>query len=137
MIASWLIPAGHYLSEEYYRKLSKLDWSFIFSGKRNGVAFFQQFLARIKQELQADFVIIDSRTGITEIAGSCTQQLADEVVMLSSLSYESIEGTKHIKQLIQQSKVAGALEKSIDVKVVVSRVPKPKDLDLLKKNCCQ
>ena len=133
----WLIPVGHYPSEEYYRKLSKLDWGLIFSQKGNGVAFFQQFLASIKQELQADFVIIDSRTGITEIAGLCTQQLADEVVMLSSLSSESIEGTKHIKQLIQQSKVAKALDKSIDVKVVVSRVPKPKYLEEFKKRCCK
>jgi len=133
----WLIPAGQYLSEEYYRKLSLLDWSLIFSENRNGVAFFKQFLAHIKQELEADFVIIDSRTGITEIAGLCTQQLADEVVILSSLSAESIRVTKHIKRLIQQSKVAKALEKSIDVKVVVSRVPKPEDLTVLKGRCCE
>jgi MinD-like ATPase involved in chromosome partitioning or flagellar assembly len=133
----WLIPAGQYLSEEYYRKLSQLDWSFIFSEERDGVAFFQQFLAHIKQELQADVVIIDSRTGITEIAGLCTQQLADEVVMLSSLSSESIRVTKHIKQLIQQSKIAKALEKSIDIKIVVSRVPKPEDLVAFKEQCCE
>ncbi len=133
----WLIPAGQYLSEEYYRKLSQLDWSFIFSEERDGVTFFQQFLAHIKQELQADFVIIDSRTGITEIAGLCTQQLADEVVMLSSLSSESIRVTKHIKRLIQQSKVAEALGKSINVKVVVSRVPKPEDLEVFKERCCE
>ncbi len=132
----WLIPAGQYLSEEYYRKLSQLDWSFIFSEERDGVAFFQQFLAHIKQELKADFVIIDSRTGITEIAGLCTQQLADEVVMLSSLSSESIRVTKHIKYIIQQSKIAKALGKSIDVKVVVTRVPKPEDLETFKRECC-
>lgn len=132
----WLIPAGDYLSEEYYRKLSQLDWSLIFSEKRDGIAFFQQFLVRIKQELQADFVIIDSRTGITEIAGLCTQQLADEVVMLSSMSRESIKVTKHIKRIIQESKVAKVLEKSIDVKIVVSRVPKPENLEAFKQRCC-
>ncbi len=133
----WLIPAGQYLSEEYYKNLSQLDWGLIFSSDRNGVAFFQQFLAQIKQELQADYVIIDSRTGITEIAGVCTQQLADEVVMLSSLSSESIKVTKHIKELIENSQVAKALKKSIDVKVVVSRVPKPDDLEGFKKRCCK
>ncbi|MDF5711639.1 MAG: AAA family ATPase [Nostoc sp. S4] len=133
----WLIPAGQYLSDEYYRNLSKLDWNLLFSKERDGVAFFQQFLARIQKELQAEFVIIDSRTGITEIAGLCTQQLPDEVVMLSSLSSESIKVSKHIKQLIEQSAVAKALGKSIDVKVVVSRVPKPEDLDSFKQRCCQ
>lgn len=133
----WLIPGGQYLSEEYYKKLSQLDWNLIFSEKRDGVAFFQQFMARLEKELQPDFVIIDSRTGITEIAGLCTQQLADEVVMLSSMSRESIKVTKHIKRLIEQSKLAEALEKSIDVKVVVSRVPKQENLEVFKARCCK
>ncbi|WP_413174964.1 KGGVGR-motif variant AAA ATPase [Anabaena azotica] len=133
----WLIPAGQYLAEEYYRKLNLLDWSFIFSEQRNGVAFFQNLIARIKEELKPDFIIIDSRTGITESAGLCTQQLADEVVMISSLSSESINVTKHIKQIIKQSKVAKSLGKSVDVKVVVSRVPKPEDLEAFKERCCK
>ncbi len=133
----WLIPAGQYLKSEYYKKLSQLDWNLIFSEHRNGVAFFQQFLACIEQELQAEYVIIDSRTGITEIAGLCTQQLADEVIILSSLSGESIKLTKHIKQLILKSKVAKALEKSIEVKVIASRVPRPDDLDVFKEECCK
>ncbi len=136
-IPLWLIPAGDYRSSEYYRKLNQLDWSLIFSEEREGVAFFQEFLARINRELQPDFVIIDSRTGIGEIAGFCTQQLADEVMMLSSLSAESIKMTGHIGQLIRQSEIAEALGKSIDVKVVVSRVPKPEDLEVFKKRCCE
>lgn len=133
----WLIPAGQYLYEEYYKKLNQLDWNLIFSDKLDGIAFFQQFIVRLKKEFKADFLIIDSRTGITEIAGLCTQQLPDEVVMLSSLSSESIKVSKHIKQLIQQSSLAKALKKSIDVKVVVSRVPKPEDLESFKQRCCQ
>ncbi|MEM9541931.1 MAG: AAA family ATPase [Cyanobacteria bacterium P01_E01_bin.42] len=132
----WLIPAGQYLSEDYYRKLSQLDWGVVFSEQRNGVEFFQQFLARIERELQADFVIIDSRTGITEISGLCTQQLADEVVMLSSMSTESIRVTKFIKQLIQDSHFAKVLEKEIDIKLVISRIPKPDDLIEFKKKSC-
>lgn len=133
----WLIPSGQYLSEDYYKKLNQLDWGLIFSAQRDGVAFFQQFLAQIHAELQAEYVVIDSRTGITEIAGLCTQQLADEVVMLSSLSSESIKVTKHIKNLIEQSTIATALDKSIDVKIVVSRVPKPKDIEAFKQKCCE
>jgi MinD-like ATPase involved in chromosome partitioning or flagellar assembly len=133
----WLIPAGQYLSENYYRQLNQLDWSIIFSEERDGVSFFQQFLTRIKSELNADFVIIDSRTGITESSGLCTQQLADEVVMLSSLSSESIRVTKHFKELIQNSPISKALGKIVDVKTVVSRVPKPDNLLIFKDRCCQ
>ncbi len=136
-IPLWLIPSGQYLSENYYKQLSQLDWGKIFSEELNGVAFFQQFIAYIKEDLKADFVIIDSRTGITEIAGLCTQQLADEVVILSSMSSESIKVTKHIKNLIQKSQVAKVLDKTIDVKVVVSRVPKPNDIITFKEKCCK
>ena len=133
----WLIPAGQYLSENYYRQLNQLDWSIIFSEDRDGVSFFQQFLARLKSELNANFVIIDSRTGITESSGLCTQQLADEVVMLSSLSSESIRVTKHIKELIQNSQISKVLDKNIDIKVVVSRIPKPNNLLNFKDKYCQ
>ena len=132
----WLLPAGDYLSAEYYQMLSRLDWSFLFQ-ERDGVAFFQQLLVRIKEEFRPDYLIVDSRTGIGEIAGVCTQQLADEVVILSSLSSESIKVTKHIAQLIRRSEVAKALEKSIDIKVVVSRVPKLENLENLKQRCCE
>ena len=131
----WLIPAGDYLSKDYSRQLDRLDWSRIFSRELEGVAFFQQLLSRIGKELRPDFVIVDSRTGISEIAGLCTQQLADEVIMLSSLSSESSKVTRHIKQLIEQSEVARTLGKSVDVKVVVSRVPKPDDLLTLQEQC--
>jgi MinD-like ATPase involved in chromosome partitioning or flagellar assembly len=133
----WLIPAGQYLSEDYSKKLSRLNWNKIFSPERNGVAFFQQFLKRIEAELKADYVIIDSRTGISEIAGLCTQQLANEVVMFSSLSSESIKVTKHIKKLIETSKIAKSLNKLINAKVVVSRVPKPDNLITLKEECVE
>ena len=57
--------------------------------------------------------------------------------MLSSLSSESIKVTRHIKQLIERSEVAKALGKSVDVKVVVSRVPKPDDLPTLQTRCAE
>jgi hypothetical protein len=128
----WVIPAGDYLSPTYYRRLNQLEWNLIFSDSRNGVAFFQNLIRRIEEEFQADFLIIDSRTGMGEIAALCTQQLPDEVVVISSLASESIKVTKHIRELIRSSTIADALGKSIDVKVVVSRIPKPENLEDLK-----
>jgi MinD-like ATPase involved in chromosome partitioning or flagellar assembly len=132
-----LIPAGDYLSPDYAAKLNDLDWRIIFSERRDGVAFFQGFLDRIKEELSPDVIVIDSRTGFSEIGGLCTQQLADETVILSSLSRESIKMTRHLAQLIRESEIAKTLEKQVDAKIVVSRVPKPKDIDKLKARCCK
>ena len=131
------IPAGDYNSPEYPNKLSSLDWSMIFSGEREGVAFFQEFLRRVGTDLGADYLIVDSRTGISEIGGLCTQQLADEVVMLTSLSKESIKVTKRIAELIRRSEVARTLGKTVDVKIVVSRIPRMEDLLGFRRWCCE
>ena len=46
------------------------------------------------QETPYDYVLIDSRTGITEIGGLCVGPLADRLVVLSSLNDQNIEGTR-------------------------------------------
>jgi MinD-like ATPase involved in chromosome partitioning or flagellar assembly/tetratricopeptide (TPR) repeat protein len=130
----WILPAGPYLTASYYKDLNRLDWNSIFSST-DGVSFLQDIPSKVAEELHVDFLIIDSRTGITESSGLCTQVLADEVVMLSSLSSESIKATAHIKRLIERSGVASDLSKTIDVKIVVSRVPKPQKIDDFKERC--
>ena len=132
-----LIPAGDYLSADYSAKLNELSWSAIFSEDRDGVAFFQVFLDRISAELAPDVLVIDSRTGFSEIGGLCTQQLADETVILSSLATESVKMTRHLAKAISGSEIAKQLNKKVETKIVVSRVPKPSDIDKLKARCCE
>jgi cellulose biosynthesis protein BcsQ len=47
---------------------------------------------------QYDFVLIDSRTGITEINGICTIQMPDLVVLLFTATNQGFEGTLDIAQ---------------------------------------
>jgi MinD-like ATPase involved in chromosome partitioning or flagellar assembly len=132
-----LIPAGDYLSPDYSSKLNELNWTTIFQS-REGVAFFQEFLARIDSDLKPDVLVIDSRTGFNEIGGLCTLQLADETVFLTSLAGESIKMTRHLSKLISDSDVSKSLNKKVETKIVVSRVPKPSEnerIDTLKARC--
>jgi MinD-like ATPase involved in chromosome partitioning or flagellar assembly len=132
-----LIPAGDYLATDYCAKLNELHWAEVFSDER-GVAFFQRFLERIKDELSPEVLIVDSRTGFGEISGLCTQQLADETVILSSLASESVKMTRHLAKIIRESEIAKKLNKPVETKIVVSRVPKPpRDIDKLKAQCCE
>src|SRR5262249_12634092 len=132
-----IIAAGDYLGADYSAKLNELSWSTIFSEDRDGVAFFQVFLDRIRNELSPDVLVIDSRTGFSEIAGLCTQQLADETVILSSLASESVKMTRHLAKVISASEIAMRLSKNVETKIVVSRVPKPSDIDKEKARCCR
>jgi len=41
-----------------------------------------------------DYVLVDSRTGITEVGGLCVGPLADRLVVLTSLNDQNVEGTR-------------------------------------------
>ncbi len=97
-----LIPAGDIEQDEYWQNLSKIDWTSLFYREQSvGVRFFLDLKARIKNELNPDFLLIDSRTGITDIAGITLRLLADEAVILAANNEENMFGSqKIIKSLI-------------------------------------
>lgn len=132
-----LIPAGDYLAPDYPVKLNELDWTRIYSDQRDGVAFFQLFLERIKQEICPEILVIDSRTGFSEISGLCTQQLADETVMLSSFAAESIKMTRHLAKAIRESEISKSLNKEVETKIVICRLPKQRSIEKLKAKFCK
>lgn len=46
-----------------------------------------------------DYVLVDSRTGITEIGGLCIGPLADRLVILTGLNDQNVDGTKRFLEL--------------------------------------
>lgn len=42
-----------------------------------------------------DYVLVDSRTGLTETGGLCVGPLADRLVVLTGLNDQNVEGTRH------------------------------------------
>lgn len=122
----WLIPAGNYTSREYYSCLSKLNWEKLTSTSQ-GLTFCLDLVRRIKETFDADVLVIDSRTGLTEIGGLCTQVLPDAVVLLTSTSSESLSGTRRIYDRISNSAFIGNRlhgRDKVDIRVVLSRIPR-------------
>lgn len=99
-----LIPAGNIDSKSYWQKLSGINWGDMFYGEESkGVQFFLDLKHKIESEIKPDFLLIDSRTGITDIAGITLKLFADEAVILAANNQENIYGsTKIIKSLIQK-----------------------------------
>lgn len=125
-----LIPAGDYTAADYYKKLSAMNWDLLLR-EEAGLAFCMSLVARIEQELKADVLVIDARTGLSEVGGLCTQILPDTVVLLTSTNKESLEGTKRIYSHIRNSRVVKkrTLHNSkIDLRIVVTRIPRPESL---------
>lgn len=89
------------------------------SGK--GLAALFDLHARIQDELKPDYLLIDSRTGVTELGGLTTTALADCVVCLLVPNQESVDGTLAIVEALKASKQPQGRE-PIRVVPVVTRV---------------
>lgn len=121
-----LLPAGNIYSKDYWIKLSSIAWDkFFYEKDSTGVEFFFDLKEKIQKEIQPDYLLIDSRTGISEIAGITLSLLADEVVLLSVNNEENLEGTQQVLRTILQNKnpVLGTPPK---IHFVMSRMPQKK-----------
>ena len=89
--ALWILPAGR-SAGDYENKLSSIDWNDLYENK-NGYFLFEDIKNQIKESKHKfDYILIDSRTGHTDVGGICTRQLADAVVLLFFPNEQNIKG---------------------------------------------
>ncbi|WP_437732023.1 KGGVGR-motif variant AAA ATPase [Sorangium sp. So ce1335] len=109
------------LDSDYDDRLAGFHWQDFYS-RTEGSAAVETLREKLVEN--ADVVLIDSRTGLTDIGGICTIQLPDGVVLLTAPNHQSFEGTERVARAI-----AGAPEKERAerekprVWLAVSRVP--------------
>ena len=96
------LPAGRQ-GPAYSKKLASFDW----------VEFYERLggrrlLSRAKGTLQSvyDYILIDSRTGVSDTSGICTVELPDTVVICFTLNDQSILGAEAVAQSIRQQRGA-------------------------------
>jgi hypothetical protein len=125
-----LFPAGDPLSPDYWLKLATINWhSLFYEEDSEGVPFFLELKERIKEKFSPDYLLIDSKSGITEISGICTSLLPDKVVFLIINNEENIKGARQILQSIQKVERFPE-QKPIEVIFALTRIPFPgKDED--------
>jgi cellulose biosynthesis protein BcsQ/tetratricopeptide (TPR) repeat protein len=120
-----IMPAG-LLDGGYTRRLDALGLNGLY---RAGIG--EPLMRAFKQLLAAsgryDYVLIDSRTGISEGAGICTRDLADHVVVLSGLNRQNVEGTSRFL-----AEFRAMTQGSKSVQLVLSPIPNGED-DLLER----
>jgi tetratricopeptide (TPR) repeat protein len=118
-----LIPAGK-KDEEYQKTLTCLNWDRFYRVQK-GYRFFEQFKRKIEQELAPDYLLVDSRTGLADVAGITTHQLADLVVLVFNLNRQNLDGTKRC----YDSMVSAARPRPIKIMLVASPIPQGHLLD--------
>lgn len=103
----WDFPHGGHLdflsagrqNSDYAATLSGLDWD-TFYDRLNGAEFFDALRTNMKQAY--DYVLIDSRTGLSDVADICTLHLPDVLVDCFTLSTQGIEGAARIARTVQE-----------------------------------
>jgi formylglycine-generating enzyme required for sulfatase activity len=79
---------------QYALNLRQFDWQDFFFNW--GGELFFDWLRRALDRRLYDVVLVDSRTGVTEMGGICAYQLADLIVMLCGANQQNLDGTYDI-----------------------------------------
>jgi MinD-like ATPase involved in chromosome partitioning or flagellar assembly len=119
----WVMPAGR-RDANYEAALTRIDWKKLYD-EEEGFLFFEDTKAQWEQEFKPDYVLIDSRTGHTDVKGICTRQLPDAVVVMFFPNDQNLVGLNAVCQEIRSEREHG-LKKTIGLHFVMSNVP---DLD--------
>ena len=117
-----LLPAGNLRNRrEYARKVNEFDW-LQFYRELNGAQIVEYMRQQLKRT--ADVVLIDSRTGITDVSGICTLQLPDIVVLVFAFNEQNIAGVVDIARDLAgetPNPVLGELDRHPEVVLLPSR----------------
>ena len=107
-----LIPAGRQGSS-YAKRVNFFNWENFYNRFGGGV-----FLEAVKQEMQKhyDYILIDSRTGVSDTSGICTVQLPDILVLIFTPNNQNIEGAFSVAESV--SKQWGAEESLNDKRLI-------------------
>ncbi len=115
----WVMPAGR-LDEDYGANLAEINWRKLYE-RHDGYLFFEDTKRQWAEAFKPDYVLIDSRTGHTDIGGICTRQLADSVVLLFFPNEQNRLGLQGVCDSIRaESRETG---REIGMHLVMSNVP--------------
>jgi MinD-like ATPase involved in chromosome partitioning or flagellar assembly len=97
------IPAGTQ-DASYATLVNRFNWQQLFD-KLGGFHFFEAIKKQMRAEY--DYVLIDSRTGVSDTSGLCTVQFPDDVVVCFTLNNQSTEGASAIASSIHAQRQPG------------------------------
>lgn len=120
----WVMPAGR-PDSHYAHRLAIIDWGNLYA-ENDGFLLFEDLRAQWTDVLGMDYVLIDSRTGHSDVAGICTRQLPDAVVILFIPNEQNFRGLVRIVQDIRDE-AAPPRRKKILLHFVMSNVPELDD----------
>ncbi|MBI4609355.1 MAG: AAA family ATPase, partial [Candidatus Rokubacteria bacterium] len=118
-----VMPAGAVGTPAFPKAFSRMREFFgaAFDKKQGapGLTLFRD-LRRAWELLRFDYVVIDSRTGLTDIGGVCTRLLPDLVVLFLGLGEQGLDGIKQVLDQVGQETLYGD---RLEVRLVAAMLP--------------
>jgi MinD-like ATPase involved in chromosome partitioning or flagellar assembly len=128
----WLLPAGKRFEKDfqkYANDVRSFDWQGFYKDWE-GELFFSWLKNQFEQK--ADVVLIDSRTGVTEMGGVCIYQLADAVIMFCAPNHQNVAGIQEMaRSIISPDTIALRNGHEIKFLIIPSRVEDRAETKLL------
>jgi len=119
----WIMPSGT-RGAAYASLLNSINWAALYA-EHDGYLMFEDLKAQWAQSLAPDYVLIDSRTGHTDVGGICTRHLPDAVVIVFFPNEQNLRG---LEQVVNDIRAEAKPPRNRDIRLefVMSNVP---DLD--------
>jgi cellulose biosynthesis protein BcsQ len=105
----YLLPSGREKDPiKYTTELERFNWEDFFKPEGGGM-HLENLRNQWLQDF--DFVLIDSRTGLSDASGVCTIMLPDVVIPMFTANYQSLFGIRDIMNFIQSSRQRLAVDR--------------------------
>jgi Tfp pilus assembly protein PilF/cellulose biosynthesis protein BcsQ len=96
-----IMPAGRLTNvSDYQRRLAKIDFARLYR-EGVGVRVLERFKGIISESKLFDYVLVDSRTGLSTESGIAVRDLADHLIVVMGLNHQNVTGTVDFLKLIQ------------------------------------
>lgn len=115
-----LLKAGRFNprdSNEYPEKVNKFSWEGLYNKSPHLMRVFAEVLSE-----RYDYVLIDSRTGVTDISGVCTMLLPEKLVVVFTPNMQSLMGAVEVVSRATDYRKESDDLRSLVVFPLVSRV---------------
>ena len=99
----YILPAGTRKGSERQYDLAHLHLDRLYQSQPRSLVI-DALKVQIEQEYAPDYLLVDSRTGFTEVGGICTVHLADLLVIVSGLNRQNVDGTSIVLRNLCQSR---------------------------------
>jgi len=98
------VPAGRQ-DDTYSNLVNQFNWGDFYE-RLGGNRFLEAAAAIMRRHY--DYILIDSRTGVSDTSGICTVKLPDALVACFTLNYQGINGAAAVADYVYSRRVLGA-----------------------------